>query len=1004
MQNASVNYADAATGAGGVWAEPQLRADWLGDGFTTGGDGQAMIVADDFARVSFDDWDTTPTGHLWLEALGTQANFDVDGTAGIHSVPAANTAMHSIISGVSMRVVDQVTELTCPAPTGAGIEAGVLFCRYIDASNHYRLGALINTDATVTALIVRAVGGVETTIASVTVPGLAFDASASLLVRGRITGGNLLRLRIWQSQQAEPLDWHAEVTDSTAALAAAGGVGLRSQVRTSNTNTKPVVFRFLDYRAVNGTVDDLTGQTGGWSVDHFLDDGYPDAVTFISGVGTPELSADLGVPAAYATNWPMQVAEFFSPYNQFSPMFGLDRDVAALQLDHGVITTSGPERIRVFTGQMADIPVRRGRANLSAVSATRLALAKAVQPPTVNGVYQGANATWPVSFALAACGVYASPPPQTDCRWWAPMHGSCRSFLPADNREITDLIVYVDGQLGPNRTTRIRTCEGPYVAAMENGCNPGFFQRTLLSPAGSGLHLEDGPNLVSRDSVGKFEAWVRGDDFNLNFAAGGSGTISSLHRMLISNNNGTSADGLIRIDNRKLQMSISDGVNSASVTSTNGVPSDGAWHFVGFAWDVANKKVWVNLDGSVQSATNASLVPNNFPVDDDFADDRPIPFLTMPVAEVQLTAGVTGSPVSPDVGPWLRDIAFTARAVVSLSVLELANVADPAPMEAWAYIARYAQAELASMRTDELDVFTYLTCGWWVKAAQQVVAETYSTEFNADTVDINIDPSKIRTQVVVSFTEALSINAFTTAFSTVEPISVPPGLSTLTVPLSLAAFEIRGFSFTNIVAATTVQPINVNSVSFNAARDGSGAYYASTSVSVTITAWTAGQVELLFNNTSGVTVYTANDKNWPPLTIAAKAQDDGSATVTESDATSVAVRGERSISVTNDVLQTRVNARRLARRLLMGLRRPQPAAEALTLFGEARRQPGDLVAFEDPSITRVSGLWRAQSVGHKYEVSDDRVSYTNEVVVRPTRDILIIGQGTIGDTLIGPTQ
>jgi hypothetical protein len=101
-------------------------------------------------------------------------------------------------------------------------------------------------------------------------------------------------------------------------------------------------------------------------------------------------------------------------------------------------------------------------------------------------------------------------------------------------------------------------------------------------------------------------------------------------------------------------------------------------------------------------------------------------------------------------------------------------------------------------------------------------------------------------------------------------------------------------------------------------------------------------------------------------------------------------------------LQTRDNARRLARRLLMALRDPQPAAEALSLFGEARRQPGDLVSFEDPSMTQVSGRWRSQSVAHHWDVQQDSVEYTNEVIVRPTRDILIIGQGTIGDTLIGP--
>lgn len=753
-----------------------------------------------------------------------------------------------------------------------------------------------------------------------------------------------------------------------------------------------------------GPTDDVSSSLGGWDVAHHLDDGLPDSVAYISGVGTPTLSADVGAPPAYATgNVPQTAAEYYSPYNTGSPIYGIDRDVAPVKLEHGVVGAAGPERITVFTGQMADIPVKRGKATLSAVSATRLKMTKSVQPPAVNGIYQGANATWPISNALYQSGIYASPPPQAGIRWWAPMHGSVRAFLPAENADVLDVYVAVDQLVGPNRLHPIRSCDGPFVAAMENGINASFVQRTQLSTVVDTIHLEPGPNLVSQNSVGKFESWVRGDAVNLNSYPGGSGSISSLYRMIIKNANNTGIDVLIRSDTRQVQATLTDGTSTAAAFSS-AFPTDGAWHFVGFAWDVANKKVWVNLDGVVTSSTNASIVVSTFPTTDNFGIDSPNPTFSLPCAECQLVAGVTGSVVSPDVGPWLRDIPFTAQAVVNKSVMELVNVADTEPTEAWAYISRYAQAELASMRTDELDLFTYLTCGWWVKTAQQVVAETYSTEFNADTVDINIDPTKIRNEVVVSFTEMLSGNSFRPVFSSNEPLAIPPGLSTITLPFSSAAFEVRGFTFQNIAAADTVQPQNVNSVSFNAAMDGTSTYYPSATVSVTVTAWTPGQVDLLFNNHSGVTVYTANDKNWPSLTIAAKAQDSSSASTVESDNTSVAARGERSLSVSNEALQTRVNARRLAKRLLMGLRKPQPAAEALTLFGEARRQPGDLVTFEDPSITRVSGLWRAQSVDHHYQVSAGSIDYTNEVIVRPTRDILIIGRNTIGNTLIGPTH
>jgi hypothetical protein len=250
----------------------------------------------------------------------------------------------------------------------------------------------------------------------------------------------------------------------------------------------------------------------------------------------------------------------------------------------------------------------------------------------------------------------------------------------------------------------------------------------------------------------------------------------------------------------------------------------------------------------------------------------------------------------------------------------------------------------------------------------------------------------------------LSPNTFQTVFSNSEAISIPPGFTTLILPLEKSAFELRGFTFTNIALTDTVQPINVNSISFNGAPDGTGAYYSQAYAVATVLAWDPGQAIVEIHNLSTITMYLANDKNWPSITVAAKAQDQASATAAESDATSIATRGERSLPVTANALQTRVNARRLARRLLMALRKPVATAEEIPLFGEARRQPGDLVAFEDPSMTRVSGQWRTQSVGHEVAVTEEQVDYTNRVIVRPTLPICVVGQGIVGASLIGPTQ
>lgn len=1011
MQDVSVNYNIAATGAGGVWADPKLSIDWMQDGYDV-----TPNLMDSYNRNVASGWGGTDTGQTWINTGGVPGDYSVTFSGadtlssgyGSHIVNVAvgsgtYQTRNSVLDGPLVYVTRQVAKLTMPVPLVDNIES-LSYYRFIDVNNHYRAGVVVLPGGAVTIAIVRTVGGVDTLLANNIPIGLTYTGDPQILVsEDRMLADGTLQARAYIDGTTPP-DWQVTVQD-TNQIITSGVPGLRTTVYPGNTNTRPIVIKYVSYQVINGLPDDISPQAGAWSVTHHLDDGYPDAVTFISGVGTPQLTVDIGPPPPYLTDdMPQTSAEYYSPYNTRSPIYGRERDVSPVKLEHGVITASGAERVPVFTGQMADLPVKRGKATLSAVSAARMKLSKLIQPPAVNGAYQGANATWPISYALAACGVYASPPPQDGCRYWAPMHGSIRAFIPSANQSLVDMMVQVGTAVGPYRSDPISITEGPYVAAVEFGISfdrdyqVGFKNATL----NRGIFLDDGPDLSTGTGKGKLEMWVRGDATNLNAAPSGSASITTLIDFYIDNNDAPNTSGLeawLHPTTRKLIMFLKDGFSSGSVQSDVALPTDGAWHFLGWGWDIPAKKVWVNLDGTVKTATIAAIDPFFFPTTEDFATTSPFFRYRLPCAEVQVTAGVSPTTVS-----WLRDIPFTAQARVTPSVMELANVAESNPEEAWSFLASYAQAELASMRTDELDVFNYLGFGWWVKDEQQTVREVYSTEFNTGTVDINIDPTKIRNEIIVTFDEILTADAFTTVFSTTEPIAIPPGITTLILPLTKAAFELRNYTFTNIVAATTTQPMNVNSVSFNGSPDGTGFYYSSAYVTATITEWTPGSATVEVDNDSTITLYLANDKNWPSLTVAAKAQESNSASIMDTDVMSVLRRGERSLSVSASRLQTRVNARRLARRLKMALREPQPAAEELTLFGDARRQPGDLVTFEDPSMTRVSGLWRAQSISHELDVSSDSIEYTNGVILRPTRDICVVGTGRIGQTLVGPKE
>src|SRR5687767_7142387 len=89
----------------------------------------------------------------------------------------------------------------------------------------------------------------------------------------------------------------------------------------------------------DGTIDDLSHQMAStWEVDHSLDDGYPDSVTFVSGVSVPELSTELVGRPDPDTGAPITAPAYWSPLRTDSPVYGYDRDIPPVTFDVGLVT------------------------------------------------------------------------------------------------------------------------------------------------------------------------------------------------------------------------------------------------------------------------------------------------------------------------------------------------------------------------------------------------------------------------------------------------------------------------------------------------------------------------------------------------------------------------------------------------------------------------------------------------------------------------------------------
>lgn len=137
--------------------------------------------------------------------------------------------------------------------------------RFADTSNVYMARLEFTTTSTLILTLRKRVAGAETLLAtaSTNVTGsYTFTPGAMFNVRFNVTGSTL-SAKLWQVGQPEPTAWSVQATDTS--ITAAGAVGIRSILSSTNTNTLPVTFSYEDFqqlspqtftvqRSVNGVV------------------------------------------------------------------------------------------------------------------------------------------------------------------------------------------------------------------------------------------------------------------------------------------------------------------------------------------------------------------------------------------------------------------------------------------------------------------------------------------------------------------------------------------------------------------------------------------------------------------------------------------------------------------------------------------------------------------------------------------------------------------------------
>ncbi|MGZ4735392.1 MAG: PKD domain-containing protein [Acidimicrobiia bacterium] len=200
-----------------------------------------LYDADTFTRTVANGLGTADQGGAW-SLTGAASSFSVASGVG-RITSAANVSNAGFLTAVRQTNIDTKTDLALStAATGGGAYVSVVG-RRVSNGNDYRLKLRYVAGGTLTAYLTRTINNSETVLTSINVPSLTVSAGDLLRVRFQALGTSptTLRAKVWRASASEPVSWLLTSTDSTAALAAPGDVGVLLFTSSTWTGTAPTL-------------------------------------------------------------------------------------------------------------------------------------------------------------------------------------------------------------------------------------------------------------------------------------------------------------------------------------------------------------------------------------------------------------------------------------------------------------------------------------------------------------------------------------------------------------------------------------------------------------------------------------------------------------------------------------------------------------------------------------------------------------------------------------------
>lgn len=218
-------------------------------GFDVGVGGERMTASaiasaftDTFTRSVSNGWGSSDSGHAWSTSGGVAADYSVNGTRGIISMPAVSSFRSVYISDLDVAAIDRTMTARIPVlATGAPIQVQLAARWDTAASTYYAAVLRVETTQAVTLRLYKVVAGSTTVLRSKIIAGLTHTTTTDFRLRLKVQG-SWLYAKVWTG--TEPAQWSDAAYDT--AITAAGRWGIRGLLDGGNTNALPVSLQFDD--------------------------------------------------------------------------------------------------------------------------------------------------------------------------------------------------------------------------------------------------------------------------------------------------------------------------------------------------------------------------------------------------------------------------------------------------------------------------------------------------------------------------------------------------------------------------------------------------------------------------------------------------------------------------------------------------------------------------------------------------------------------------------------